>query len=151
MVQPTPFGAIARDLARRLIASEGVGRVAGTQPEDPAAAASDRLYRDLSRWVGRDGCHAMFARALAQARSSHPLLDQIQLRPRSDRYLEGVATVIMQHGNAAVNSALESMLVALIELLARLIGDDLAIKLIEQTSADLQSPDLNRLSSEEEA
>jgi hypothetical protein len=150
MVQPSPFNAIARDLARRLIDLEGGGG-ANDPVSEHAAKACDRVYRDLSRWIGRDGCHALFTRALAQARSDHSLLDQVQLRPRSDRYLEVVPTAIMEYGNTAVNSALESMLVALIELLARLIGDDMATKLIEQTSADLQSPDPNRLSSEEEA
>jgi hypothetical protein len=57
----------------------------------------------------------------------------------------------MQYGDAAATSALETVLVALIELLARLIGDDMATRLIERTSADLQSPDTKDTSSREEA
>ncbi len=36
----------------------------------------------------------------------------------------------MAHGDAATAKALEAMLVSLIELLGRLIGDDMATKLI---------------------
>ena len=39
----------------------------------------------------------------------------------------------MAHGDAATAEALESMLVHLVELLGRLIGDDMATKLIERS------------------
>jgi hypothetical protein len=95
-----------------------------------AAAACDDLYRDLSRWVGPDGCHALFTRARARAQADHPALDQIHPIPGSELYLHGVAETIMAHGDAATGKALESLLVSLIELLGRLIGDDMATKLI---------------------
>jgi hypothetical protein len=41
----------------------------------------------------------------------------------------------MAHGDAATAEALESMLVRLVELLGRLIGDDMAMKLIERSLA----------------
>jgi hypothetical protein len=141
MVQPVPSLLVARELAIRLISSEAAGRAESPATPDAAAAATDRLYRGLSRWIGRDGCHALFTRALAETRMSHPLLEEIELRPGSDRYLDATAPAIMLHGSAAANSALESMLVAVIELLARLIGDDMALKLIEQASADAHSSD----------
>jgi hypothetical protein len=141
MVQPVPSLGFARELAIRLISSEADKRSESPATADAAAAATDRLYRDLSRWIGRDGCHALFTRALVESQMSHPLLEEIELRAGSDRYLEGIAPAIMQHGSAAANSALESMLVAVIGLLARLIGDDMALKLIGQTSDDAHSSD----------
>jgi hypothetical protein len=39
----------------------------------------------------------------------------------------------MAHGDAATAEALESMLVHLVELLGRLIGDDMATTLIERS------------------
>jgi hypothetical protein len=39
----------------------------------------------------------------------------------------------MAHGDAATAQALESMLVHLVELLGRLIGDDMATRLIERS------------------
>jgi hypothetical protein len=124
----------ARQIARRLIESrQPEGK--GADSRSPAAAACEDLYRDLSRWVGTDGCHALFARALAQTLVEYATLDQIKLRPRSEPYLDGVAETIMARGDAATTDALESMLVHLIELLGRLIGDDMATKLIERNLA----------------
>ncbi|MEX2109331.1 MAG: hypothetical protein WD802_01835 [Gemmatimonadaceae bacterium] len=123
----------ARKIARRLIESRQSERVRDDTPARAAAAACGYLYRDLARWVGHDGCHALFTRALAQARTEGPVLEQIQLRARSEPYLEGVAETIMAHGDAAPAKALESMLRQLIELLGRLIGDDMAMKLIERS------------------
>jgi hypothetical protein len=125
----------ARQTARRLISarrSELAGRDSAARA---AAAACDDLYRELSRWVGPDGCHALFTRALAQARIEYPALGQIQLHARSEPYIDGVPEAIMAHGDPATAEALESMLVHLVELLGRLIGDDMAMKLIERSLA----------------
>jgi hypothetical protein len=94
--------------------------------------------------VGLDGCHALFTRAHAQARAKYPLLADIQLRARSTPYLDGVAETVDQHGAAETVAALESMLVVLIELLGRLIGDDMATKLIERDLAESADGDGNR-------
>ena len=60
-------------------------------------------------------------------------MTQIQLRARSQPYIDGVPETIMAHGEAATAEALESMLVHVVELLGRLIGDDMAAKLIERS------------------
>jgi hypothetical protein len=91
------------------------------------------LYQELERWVGSDGCHALFARALAEARRSNPALSPIQLHANSDPYVEGVAESITAHGEPAALTALESMLAVLVDLLRRLIGNDIAGKLIERS------------------
>lgn len=125
----------ARRMARRLINSHRSERTEGHTAARAAAAACDQLYRELSRWVGPDGCHALFTRALVQARVEYTALGQIQLHARSDPYIDGVAESIMAHGDPATTEGLEAMLVNLIELLGRLIGDDMAMKLIERTLA----------------
>ena len=125
----------ARAIVRRLINSRRSGRPGDESGARAAAAACDHLYWELSRWVGRDGCHALFTRALAQARTDYPVLEEIQLRPQSESYIDGVAETIMAHGDAATAEALESMLTRLVELLGRLIGDDMAMKLIERSLA----------------
>jgi hypothetical protein len=141
----------AAKIARRLIESRQSERVRDDTPARAAAAACGYLYRDLARWVGHDGCHALFTRASAQARTETPVLEQIQLRARSEPYLEGVAETIMTHGDAATASALESMLVHLIELLGRLIGDDMAMKLIERSLATAERGGTTSNSRREEA
>ncbi len=130
-----------REIARRLISSRRSERKAGENPARAAAAACDTLYRELSRWVGPDGCHALFTRALADTRTEYPALAQIQLRARAEPYIDGVAETIMAHGDPATAEALESMLVRLVELLGRLIGDDMAMKLIERSLASSERGD----------
>jgi hypothetical protein len=122
-------------MARRLIKSQRSEQTGGQTTARAAATACDKLYRELSRWVGPDGCHALFTRALAQARTDHPALERIQLHARSDPYVDGVAEAIMAHGDPATAEGLEAMLVHLIELLGRLIGDDMGTKLIERSVA----------------
>jgi hypothetical protein len=125
----------ARQIARRLIKNRQPERKGSEGSARAAAAACDDLYRELSRWVGLDGCHALFTRALAEARTKSAALDQIQLRPRAEPYIDGVAQSITSRGDAATADALEAMLVHLVELLGRLIGDDMATKLIDQSIA----------------
>jgi len=132
---PSQAQPAARDLARRLINARRSQHATGDTPARVAAAAGDRLYRELSRWVGPDGCHALFTRALTQAQTEYPALAQIQLRARSEPYIDGVAETIMARGDPATAEAFESMLVHLVELLGRLIGDDMAMKLIERSLA----------------
>ena len=126
-------------------------RADGATAAHAGAAACDQLYRELSRWVGADGCHALFARAVAQTRTEYPLLEQIHLHARAEPYLEGGAETIMAHGDPATAEALESMLVRLVELLGRLIGDDMAIKLIGRTLAPSDRADWTSDSRREEA
>lgn len=140
----TPNLPPAHELARRLINdNRGDGGASEHSPHS-VAVAFDHLYQSLSRWVGFDGCHALFTRAHANARAKHPLLADIQLRARSTPYLDGVAETVDQHGVAETVEALESMLVALIELLGRLIGDDMASKLIERDLAESAGNSANR-------
>ena len=141
----------ARQIVRRLINSRQTEGKGADSRARAAAVACEDLYRDLARWVGRDGCHALFTRALAQARTDHPQLEEIRLQPLSEPYVEGVAETIMSHGDAATAGALESMLVHLVELLGRLIGDDMATNLIERSLTAAEPGDTKRDDRREEA
>jgi hypothetical protein len=61
-------------------------------------------------------------------------LAQIQLRARSQPYIDRVPETIMAHGDAATAEGLESVLVHLVELLGRLIGNDMTTNLIERSA-----------------
>lgn len=132
----------ARQIARGMIDKHRSERADGHTAARAAAAACDNLYRELSRWVGSDGCHALFTRALAETRTEYPAaLGQLQLRARSEPYIDGVAETIMAHGDPVTAEALESMLIRMVELLGRLIGDDMAMKLIERSPASSEHGD----------
>lgn len=102
-------------------------------------AAADRVCRrvsdELSRWIGNDGCRALFARALATAQADgHPALDAVRTSARSVYCLDGLTESAARHGAAAANDGATATLSALIELLGRLIGDDMALHLLEQST-----------------
>jgi hypothetical protein len=141
----------ARQAARRLIESRQPEREESDGRAYAVAVACNDLNRGLSRWVGSDGCHALFTRALAQTRTDSTTLDQIQLRPGADPYVDGVAESIASHGDSMVAEALESMLVNLVELLERLIGRGMATKLIERSIAALVNGDATSNDRREEA
>jgi hypothetical protein len=139
----------AREIVRRLIDSHGAERTDGDT--SVRAAAGDHLYRELSRWVGPDGCHALFTRALQEARREFAPLGQIQFRAGSEPYIGGVAETVAAYGDTAAAKALESVLIRLVELLGRLIGDDMATKLIERSSFAYERASLTSHSKREKA
>jgi hypothetical protein len=122
-----------QELTRRLVAREATQRDAPDAAAAAVQAACERAHQTLSRWLGANGSYALFTRALAQVQVDHPLLRDIRLRSHSEAGLEGVTESIRVHGVAAVAAGLESLLVGLIELLGRLVGDDMAARLIEQS------------------
>ena len=94
------------------------------------------MSADLRRFIGSDGCHALLTRALSRTQADHRALQNISIIAQPDLSVQGVPESIQAHGAAETAAALESTLTALIELLGRLIGDELAMKLIEQNPSD---------------
>jgi hypothetical protein len=123
--QSTP----ATDAARRLWA-----RAAGdaTAPEEVAAAAErmcTELRTGLGRWIGVDGYRALLDRALGLARAEHPALADL---PCLGGDLPAAVAVVRAQGAGAVAAGLVALVAALIELLGRIIGDEMALRLVEQ-------------------
>lgn len=118
-----------QQLTRRLIDREAPGDT----PAKQAAAvhsACERVAHDLSRWVGTHGCEVLFTRALTESRTEHPVLATIRVRSELEPGLDGVPESIQANGAAETATALESLLVTLFELLGRLIGDDMVMRLL---------------------
>jgi hypothetical protein len=119
--------------------SRGVGRTlvaAEIRPDaspEEAVAAADRIFVALGvrlgRWVGSDAFDALFERALASTRADHPILDRVPLVEAglavSDRGDEPVTA-------EAVRDATAATLDALVALLGRFVGEDLAARLVLQ-------------------
>lgn len=72
----------------------------------------------------------MFERALARTEDRHPALGSICRIDARGIYLDGVSATVVTHGLAAVNDAIEAFLAALLEILGRLIGEDMALRLL---------------------
>ena len=120
----------ARELAHRLLARDAArgGDVGGVAL---VVAACERAHLDLARWIGPAGCHALFTRALTQARIAHPALRHVDLRVGAAPGLDHVDQAVAASSADAVAAGLEEMLVALLSLLGRLIGDDMMERLLE--------------------
>jgi hypothetical protein len=92
---------------------------------------------ELSRWIGRQGCRALFARALstAQAGGEYPVLDLVRVSTGSVSCLDGLAEGAARCGSDAATAGATAILSALIELLGRLIGDDMALSLLAHSAS----------------
>lgn len=126
----------ARQLAKKLVDRETSTGSAKTTRASAAALAGEGLYRALSRWIGSDGCHALFTRARAQEQPTNRALESLQLSPRHDPYIIGVEESIGEYGVDATADAIEAMILGMIELLGRLIGVDMATSLIERSLSE---------------
>jgi hypothetical protein len=126
----TPRSPAAPDAARRLWA-----RIAGdaSTPGEVAAAAerlSTQLSSGLGRWIGADGYRVLLARALALARVEHPALGGLSCLGGDD---PATAAAVQAYSAGEVAAGLVALVAALIELLGRIIGEDMASRLVEQT------------------
>ena len=116
------------------------------------AAATERVFgrvsANLSRWFGVDGTDALFARALTRAKADNPALATVRYSRQSGIAVEGLSESAHIHGPGAVADAAAAILTALIELLGRLIGPDMAMRLVEQ-SVRVDAPEKARVPGKE--
>jgi hypothetical protein len=123
-------------IARRLLTRE----VAPANERDPAKAGVAlqrtfvRVSENLRDSIGEDGSTALLARALASTEAEHPALKNIRRLNEGGIHLDGVVASVEAHGVAAVTAAIEALLAALVDILGRLIGEDMAIRLIDPDS-----------------
>ena len=132
-MSPTP--AAASETARRLWARAGGD---GGAPEEVGAAA-DRLCAQLraglGRWIGAEGYRALLERALELARPEHPALGGLSCLG-GDGLLTTAA--VRAHGAGETAASFVALVAKLIELLGRIIGVEMALRLVAQT--ELPSP-----------
>ena len=114
----------------------------GTPQEiGPAAARIHLQLRvGLSRWIGAEGFRALSARAISLAQAEHPKLN-ILLHDGDE---QAITAAVRLHGAAQVTGALEAQLAAVIDLLGRIIGEEMAMQLVQQTGAVSLPGALNR-------
>lgn len=120
----------ARSSARRF----GAAPVHNEAPDGAALAVHDGVRHAvgaLSRTLGPSGAAALLTRAIAQVRTTHPLVDELRFAPGSGSGKAEVTASVETHGGPAVVGALESLRDALLEILGRLIGEDLVARLVE--------------------
>jgi hypothetical protein len=131
---PPPTKTVVRELATQLLARESSAPL-GADTTGAADRVCRRVSDDLARWMGNDGCRALFARALAtaQAGGGHPALEMVRISAGSVYCLDGLSAAAARHGAPAAMEGAAAVLAALIDLLGRLIGDDMALGLLEHS------------------
>ena len=123
----------------------------GNATPDPVAAGewvSRALADSLSRWFGPYGYHTLLTRALAQVREAHPAVAAIHVRSPSDPTLAGLAEAAAAHGTSTITDGITAVISAVIELLGRLIGEDMAVTLVEQAML-VSAPRVEKIEHEE--
>lgn len=122
-----------RDLARRLLTYE-----AGDVRERPTqvVAAGERVLQELTdhlaRWFGTDGVDALFARALDRTRIEFPVLVAIVREAPGKVRVGELTDATPSHDPAVLAEGLVALIAAMIGLLERLVGVDMARRLVEQ-------------------
>lgn len=122
--------------ARRLL-SRGIPE--HSSPEVVAAGAEQvfaQLFRNLSQWVGTAGCQALFARALVVSAPSRPVLTGVLYRPQTVPHLDRLADNAREFGSQATAEGAATVLASIITTLAGLIGEDIAMTLLEEAQRD---------------
>ena len=121
-------------LARRLLAHD---TGAGTTAPDIAAVGlgktCTRVSGALRNALGADGCNALLVRALTRTEAQHPLIGDLRGASEGNVSFDGLAKSVDDHGVVPVTAAIEALLAALIDILVRLVGEEMTIRI---TAAD---------------
>jgi hypothetical protein len=124
--------AAATEVARRHWARAGGDT---STPEEVAATAErtcTQLQAGLARWVGTEGYRALIDRALLLARAEHPALGSLSCHG-GDQPLTTAA--VRAHSAAEVTAGIVALVVTLIDLLSRVVGEEMAVQLVNQAMA----------------
>jgi len=125
-----PVSAAAIEAAHRIWAESAHG--ADTPAETLAAA--ERVWADhatgLARWIGRAGYHSLVNRAIEQARPAHPWLASLRFE---EGRLHGLTAAAPGHTAAETANGMIALIAMVVHVLGRIAGEDLAIRLVEQT------------------
>lgn len=100
---------------------------------EEAVAAADRVFvqlrAGLARWIGSEGYRALLNRALVGVRAEHPALNDLSGMGGEEQQ---IATAVQAHGAAAVGAGIVALVATIVELLGRIIGEEMAAELVRQ-------------------
>ncbi len=123
---------MARVIVDRVLARDKAAAApAGATGLDPSlVAACSRVLANLQNTMGHDGCAALLERAIAQTLSAHPALKHVVRIGSQGIELGGAVESPDAREITAIQVAIEAVLASLVEILVRLIGEDMTIRLI---------------------
>jgi hypothetical protein len=124
--------AAASEVARGFWASDAVDVSAPQEVTAEAERICAQLETGLARWVGSAGYRTLVHRALELARPEHPALGKISC-DGNDR--DEIAAALRAHGAAELTSGIVALVATLIDLLGRIVGEEMAVALVKQAVA----------------
>ena len=104
-------------------------------PEDVAGAATrmcTELRVGLTRWVGAMGYRALIDQALLLARAEHPALGSLSCHGGDEPV---ISAALRAHGAAEMTAGIVVLVATLIDLLSRIVGEEMAVELVNQAVA----------------
>ena len=115
-------------------ASQFWARALGKAAPEEVRAIVERVHiqlrEGLSRWIGAEGFRALFARATSLAQAEHPDL--------AIQWLDGTGAItdaVSRHDAEQMTASLVAQLAAVIDLLGRIIGQEMAMQLVKQAGS----------------
>jgi hypothetical protein len=127
----TPRSAAATEVARRLWERAAGDTDSAVEVAVAATRMCTELRAGLSRWVGSMGYRALIDRALLLARAEHPALGSLSCHGGDE---PASSAAVRVHSAAEVATGMVALVAALVELLGRIIGEEMAVRLVEQTA-----------------
>ena len=92
-----------------------------------------RLRVGLARWIGAESYDILLERVLSELRPEHPALRDLTCRGAVDGLLR---EAIRAHGADRVQASFTALVARLIGALGRVVGADMAARLVEQACLD---------------
>ena len=123
------------EVARRILARDAPGLGSGSVTPEMTILALQRSWTRvidaLRNSMGDVGYAALLARGVARTEGAHPVLNDLRSSTDEGIRLDGIAASAAAHGIERVAAAIEALIAALVDILARLIGDDMTIRLLD--------------------
>ncbi len=128
----TQLNPVATEIAQRLWEGE---RVNNRSPQAVVAVVGRvcaQLRTGIGRWIGAEGYRTLLERGLAETRTEHPALAELSCRGEAN---DRLAEAVRAHGAIPVVDAFVALVARMVELLGRVVGAEMAARLVEQSWA----------------
>ena len=119
------------EVARRMLDRDArAPRKAVKSAAEALQHSCTRVTDSLCRSLGAVGSSALLERAFARTAKEHPVIKEMYRRDGDSTRVDGITRSVEAHGNDVVTRAIEALLTAVIDLLTRLVGEEMATRLI---------------------
>lgn len=128
----TQSSASATEAARRLWTRYASDKASAEEVAVAAERLFSHLETGLARWVGAEGFRVLRGRAFKLAQTAHPALGDLS---DGGWGMRAVVSAVQAHGAPDVAAGIITVIAMLIDLLGHIIGQEMAVRLVEQTGA----------------